>query len=128
MALQRWLFHDPDGAMLDWTFPMNPASMQEPEIGDAVQINNVNSLIGSHDPQVPQPAVSWQFEGVVYTNADHDRFEEWMLNARPIDLTDHFNRTWRIYLENVDLVRAATRRRPERYKYTARAQVLERVA
>lgn len=120
-----WTFHDPDGTLPDWTFPVNPNAMDAPEIGHDIVISPWN-IDGSSAPrETPTSPSQWSFGGVLYTLDHHDTLEAWLENGRPIVLTDHYGRAWKIQLVSVDTQRGGTRRHPQRHTYTAQALMLD---
>ena len=129
--LLRWVFHDEDapeaGSLSDWTFPVNPATMQAPEIIEAVSAEPMNVDGTNRDTVQPQAPSQWTWDGVLYSLADLGTLEAWMNHGRPIHVTDHFNRTWRVQLVDINALRNGSRNFPERHKYTASALMMGRV-
>jgi len=127
MSLVRWQFEDPDGILPTWTFPINPATMDAPDLGDEVTINIFGLRGEVHDAPMPQRSLNWTFQGVLYTLADQEAMEGFLNNARPIKVHDHSERVFLAMLQSVDTTRAGTRRTPQRHKYTAHMLMLERL-
>lgn len=134
MTLLRWKFHEEvidgivsSGVLPDWTFPVNPGSMTAPELVENVTAEPRNVDGQNRDHQGPPEAKQWSFEGTLYTLDEVDTMERWLDRGHVIHLTDHFNRTWRIQLEDVEAVRNGSWNYPERHRYTANALMLGRV-
>ena len=134
MTLLRWTFHEETlpgisvtDALADWTIPVNPARMSAPEMIENISAEPRNVDSGNRDTESPRVPVQWTFEGVLYTLAELDTLEAWLDRGHVIHLTDHFGRTWRVLLEDVNAVRNGSHIYPERHRYTATCQMLGEV-
>lgn len=135
MSLVRWKFHeevlpgiaDP-GLLPDWTFPINPASMDAPEMTEEISAEPQNVDGHNRDLQRPTQPMSWSWEGVLYTLADLDMLERYLDRGHVTHVTDHFDRTWRVQLEDVNATRNGSWNYPERHRYTVQALMLGRIS
>lgn len=127
----RWKFHDEDapavGSLADWTFPINPNKMASPELLENISAEPVSFDGTNRDTIQPIAPGTWSFDGVFHNLDSVDMLEQWLNHGRPIRLTDHFARSWRIQLVDVNLTRAGTHAHPERHKYSVSALMLGRV-
>lgn len=134
MTLLRWTFHEEvptdvstTGVLADWTFPVNPSSMSAPELLESVSAEPRNVDGSNRDIEQPAETMQWTFEGTLYTLAEVAMMEKWLDRGHVIHVTDHFARTWRIQLEDVNAVRNGSWNYPERHRYTATALMLGEV-
>ena len=127
----RWKLHDEDapavGSLPDWVFPINPNKMDSPELLEEVSAEPVSFDGTNRDTVQPSTPGEWSFQGVLYTLEDVDMLVLWLDHGRAIHLTDHYDRTWRIQLQDIGLQRAGTRLRPHRHTYSVSALMLGRV-
>lgn len=124
--MRRWKFHDPEGEMGDWTFPVNPSRHDPPEPGETVNPEPVSVDGSNRDLPQPTPPSSWSWDGLFYTLAELDIMHDWLEHGRPIQLTDHLGQHFTIQLSGVEATRNGSRNFPERHKYTASALMLTR--
>lgn len=126
--MQRWTFVDEDGDLPDWTFDMNPSRVDSEDVEELVEAAPRAPDGSIADRAAQPPPMDWTWDAVIYTLAELDTLEAWLDNGRPILLTDHRGRAYRIQLQTVDLTRAGTRLHPEKHKATVRVLMLGRVS
>jgi hypothetical protein len=123
--ITRWIFHDPDGVLDDWTFPNNPSRRDPPQLVENVQPTSAD-LHGHHYDSVAAPSPTTEsWDGVFYTLVNLDVFQAWLDNARPVRVTDHFGLRYLLMIDSLDTQRAGSKRHPERHKYTAHVSVIK---
>lgn len=120
----RWLLHDEDGVLEDWSLPVNPKRMDAPEQGDRIEPGVMNLLGMPHDTAGQPEAFEWSFEGTVYSLVDLELLTSWVNTTRLVTLTDHFSQVWRIHFTSLNETRASTRQQPERHHYVAKAYMM----
>lgn len=119
MAVVRWLFTDP--VTLDvHEFDINPSpeSAAQPEYNKqmsyeatAAADGQTIAYEGRREPQ------RFEWEGVTFTEEEHQTFVEWWEKGYQIDVTDDRDREWRVYLTNYRPKRAASLHYPDKREY-----------
>lgn len=125
----RWTLHDPVAGDT-WAMPINPNTMTT-----LVATKKFDTTAGTGaDGRVrtlaePIAPFEWSFGGVIRAQDQYDALADWCTRPNPIELSDHFGRTWLVLLEAFDPdEKRPTLRTAWRFDYTVRAHVLGRLA
>lgn len=134
MSVLRWRLVDPSTGET-WVFPRNPNKMTSPNEPKATTVfarnfNFADDKQGvSRVLQHHRNPYDWQFSGDIRTQAHYEALRDWARRVERLQLRDHFNRTWLIRFDSVELEELKPNARtPWRYSYTAKALIYGRLS
>jgi hypothetical protein len=106
MPVVRWHFTDPVTDE-EWTVPRNPNTMTSPHPVKSRQTMpappGAPSAINIATQQAPVVPFEWTFGGDIRTEEHYDQLLAWSQKNRPILVTDHYGRTWRVIPVTLDV-------------------------
>jgi hypothetical protein len=125
----RWKFHDPEGTLPDFVFPINPSQMDPPDVaGFTDSVGTYDGGVGTYPVAANRQApLQWTFKGVAYGAEMMATLNAWVTNARPIHISDHYGQVWRVLISDITADRKQTRK-VGRQAYTASTLMLGRVS
>lgn len=128
--MTRWTLTDP-ATSETWEMPINPDTATSPHapksIKTAYGIRSGEDRVRSFKGVAS--AKSWEWSGVIRTEAHYETYVTWAAKPGEIHVTDHLGRTWEVFIEAfVPEERKPTKTTPWRYRYTVRALVMRRVS
>ncbi len=125
----RWKFHDPEGTLDDYTFPVNP-NQQDP--ADVILFNDtpIPTQEGAQGVltaiQGPQ---QWTFSGTSLSQEQIDEFQIWIDNGRNVEITDHYDQTWLVQLTDIStMTRKLAHRSSARINWVVQALMIGKVS
>lgn len=136
----RWILWDPDDpSILPYYLDINPNRMGSPNIAknfdharSARQPKDTISIAGmarTRSFKRPSPPATWEFGGVILTQAQHDVLLEWSKRDGKVNITDHLGRTFEVMMQQFDPVeRRPTALKQWRFDYTMRVLLLRQLA
>lgn len=130
----RWSLYDPS-VTETWTMPRNPNKMTSPHPPKQTAIfarnfNFADDQAGiSRVLQFRQQPYEWSFSGDIRTEQHYEDLRDWSRRVGRLELTDHFDRTWLIRFDSIDIdEQRPTARNAWRFTYTAKAIIYGRIS
>lgn len=131
--MTRWIFHD---TVTDevWTVPINPDSMTSPEPKRALSPvpGHPKNLLRPRALRTASDPTPWSFSGAIRTQTHLDTLNQWASREVAVDITDHIDRTYRVYIEKFTPVQRRTHNTygtlTSHWRYTVDTTILERLA
>jgi hypothetical protein len=102
---RSWVFQDlMPGGLGSWVLPRNPRASNLPEVRRTLSPHQTTARAGQHHIfESVDDTQDWTFEGVVFTQAEHQKFEAYGNLNRRFYLLDDDNRAWVVAFTKVDL-------------------------
>lgn len=131
----RWILFDP-ATDEQWEFPRSPNRMTSPHPPKNTTIfsrtighpSNLGAGV-SRVMQFRQQPYEWSFSGDIRTQEHYEAFIQWTRKTGRLHVTDHFDRTWEIRIDSVELdEQQQTARKPWKFAYTVRANIYGRIS
>lgn len=126
MAVVKWRFTDPVTSEV-FIFDINPSpsSSAQPEYNKTLTYESTSDaggqtivFEGRSEPQ------RMEWEGVVFTQEEHERFVEWWQKRYQIEITDDLGETFLVYLTNYRPKRGSRVSHRERRTYSMTATLI----
>lgn len=124
----RWTFYDPTEDET-YVFPINPDSEKNPFAPKGLSFGRGRRAGQRSSTWRGRPTpTSWEFGGVIRTQAHHDAFYEWVGRRRIIHVKDHLGRVFECYLTSFEPTdRKPAKNVPWRLRYLMKAQILRQL-
>lgn len=124
MGVQRWVLTDPY-ASETYTFPKNPSTMGSIHPSKNVTVRNTTAVDGrallfEGNPELTE----WEFSGTFHSKDHYEALVAWSEKRNRLLLTDHFGRTFSIYLIRLEATPENKMNARWFHRYTMRALIL----
>lgn len=105
------------------SFAVNPFDMGSPNATKNLDVSTAQAQTVMN----PAKAATWNLNGYVYSDTEHDKLVLWHRKDLVLVLTDHLLRSWDVISVDLDITdRKPTPKNSSRYQYTWQLLVLGR--